>query len=603
MAFGEIPYQIIAITVFILMLSLFVSSKLFRNALKIGLMILSMVALRLLFPKLVSTECAVSFVFILAALKAWELESERDHFNMFLILALSECGLFLINPSAIVFVLGLIKMVFYFYFILKIRNYNASLLSIKRVIILITPALLFSLLLFYTFPRFTQGFINTNEMQTAYFGTSSQFDFASLPPLNPTGETVFKVYGLEDAKINPELVYWRSHVLWDNRNQEWRGGYNNLKGKEPEVISDNSFNYTVELQLKIKEFLPTLDGESNVSSPLPFNFYHDGSRRLKVLSRSDLTYQVKGNYGSRQRFINDLMLRKGLRLNSNAESDVRKKFFPDLDVSLSDDKKLQLLIKSFRNNNFQYNISPPAYKSVEEFILTGKDGYCTHFAAAMAYLGRAMGLPTRIIIGYLGGERNPYDGSVLVREMDAHAWTEFYLKEEGWVRVDPTSLVAPARLEMNSRDFYAQLNPYLEIFNIKISRDWFDGRGLRNASLFLDSLNSKLASNVFNLDREEQAAILRKLKLANNINGWPFVVSLVVFLFISYLYISLWVPQSLSRHEKRYLRFLRKMQRLGIVKENTETATQFQLRCVEAYPNKRALIDRETDIYINKFYR
>jgi hypothetical protein len=60
---------------------------------------------------------------------------------------------------------------------------------------------------------------------------------------------------------------------------------------------------------------------------------------------------------------------------------------------------------------------------------------------------RAAGIPARVVTGYLGGEINPYNQTLIVKQSDAHAWTEVYLPQSGWVRIDPTSAVAPTRIE------------------------------------------------------------------------------------------------------------------------------------------------------------
>jgi len=60
---------------------------------------------------------------------------------------------------------------------------------------------------------------------------------------------------------------------------------------------------------------------------------------------------------------------------------------------------------------------------------------------------RALGVPARVVTGYQGGERNPVDGFVTVRQSDAHAWSEVWLRGRGWSRVDPTAVVAPARVD------------------------------------------------------------------------------------------------------------------------------------------------------------
>ena len=57
-----------------------------------------------------------------------------------------------------------------------------------------------------------------------------------------------------------------------------------------------------------------------------------------------------------------------------------------------------------------------------------------------------------MVTGYLGGQRNPYDGTLIVRQSDAHAWAEVWLDGRGWIRVDPTAVVEPERLYHNILD-------------------------------------------------------------------------------------------------------------------------------------------------------
>ncbi len=64
---------------------------------------------------------------------------------------------------------------------------------------------------------------------------------------------------------------------------------------------------------------------------------------------------------------------------------------------------------------------------------------------------RAAGLPARVVMGYQGGELNALGGYYIVRQSDAHAWTEVWLADEGWVRVDAVAAVAPERVALGSR--------------------------------------------------------------------------------------------------------------------------------------------------------
>jgi transglutaminase-like putative cysteine protease len=78
-----------------------------------------------------------------------------------------------------------------------------------------------------------------------------------------------------------------------------------------------------------------------------------------------------------------------------------------------------------------------ATDQVVECFLTTKVGFCQYFATAMIMLLRELGIPSRLVMGYLPGQRQT-DGSWLVRRSAAHAWVEVYFPGYGWVAFDPT---------------------------------------------------------------------------------------------------------------------------------------------------------------------
>lgn len=117
--------------------------------------------------------------------------------------------------------------------------------------------------------------------------------------------------------------------------------------------------------------------------------------------------------------------------------------------SASHAETLERVIAYLRTNRLQYTLRPPLLgrHSADEFLFDTRRGFCEHFASAFAVIMRAAGVPTRIVTGYQGGEVNPIDGYVVVRQSDAHAWAEVWLEGRGWVRVDPTALAAPERID------------------------------------------------------------------------------------------------------------------------------------------------------------
>jgi transglutaminase-like putative cysteine protease len=111
-------------------------------------------------------------------------------------------------------------------------------------------------------------------------------------------------------------------------------------------------------------------------------------------------------------------------------------------------RRVAAVLRRFTHENFVYTLDPPLLgaDSVDEFLYTTRAGFCEHYAGAFVFLMRAAGVPARVVTGYQGGEMNPIDGYLTVRQSDAHAWAEVWLAGRGWVRVDPTAAVAPERV-------------------------------------------------------------------------------------------------------------------------------------------------------------
>ena len=105
-----------------------------------------------------------------------------------------------------------------------------------------------------------------------------------------------------------------------------------------------------------------------------------------------------------------------------------------------------------RSQPFFYTLTPPRLgeQPVDEFLFDTREGFCEHYASAFTLMMRAAGLPARIVTGYQGGELNGVGGYYIIRQSDAHAWTEVWLEGRGWVRVDPVSAVAPERVALGS---------------------------------------------------------------------------------------------------------------------------------------------------------
>jgi transglutaminase-like putative cysteine protease len=160
-----------------------------------------------------------------------------------------------------------------------------------------------------------------------------------------------------------------------------------------------------------------------------------------------------------------------------------------------------------RSQPFVYTLTPPALgaQPVDEFLFETREGFCEHYASAMTVLMRAAGLPARVVIGYQGGELNGFGGYHIIRQSDAHAWTEVWLQDEGWVRVDAVAAVAPDRLALGSTRYGGSRG---FIANTVLRNTW-----LRQAMLAWDTINTRWRNWVLGYGPEIQRALLDRLGL------------------------------------------------------------------------------------------
>jgi uncharacterized membrane protein len=99
------------------------------------------------------------------------------------------------------------------------------------------------------------------------------------------------------------------------------------------------------------------------------------------------------------------------------------------------------LVELYLKRNYAYSLTldwDPGDDPLARFLFEARRGHCEYFASSMAIMLRAVGIPTRLVNGFLPGEFNPVGGSYIVRQSDAHSWVEVWVPERGWIEFDPT---------------------------------------------------------------------------------------------------------------------------------------------------------------------
>lgn len=127
---------------------------------------------------------------------------------------------------------------------------------------------------------------------------------------------------------------------------------------------------------------------------------------------------------------------------------------------------------TYLQENYAYTLNAPAVPvgedAAEYFLFRSRRGYCDLFATALAIMGRAVGVPTRFVTGYAGGQYDPESGRYVLRESDAHAWVEAYVAPYGWMSIEPAPAgdvppIPPLQRALLSIRFFLQDRPTLAV--------------------------------------------------------------------------------------------------------------------------------------------
>jgi transglutaminase-like putative cysteine protease len=242
----------------------------------------------------------------------------------------------------------------------------------------------------------------------------------------------------------------------------------------------------------------------------------------------------------------------------------------------------------FASNGLEYTLEPGrgGVDSVDHVLFVSRKGFCGHFASSYATLMRAAGIPARVVTGYLGGEWNPIGGYLIVRQSDAHAWTEIWLEGQGWTRVDPTAVVAPERI---NRGVYDVLDGSASVAVSLRRAPW-----LARLGQYWDGMNTWWRDRVLDFNLRSQLEFLRSLGIDApdwRHLGWGFAGVLLLWLA--------WITTTLRRSVARvkpdrlaraWIRATRKLERVTTPRAASEGAMSYAQRVASAHPPLAAAV-------------
>ncbi len=344
---------------------------------------------------------------------------------------------------------------------MQYRRTEASIATRMRVVAsMVAQALPLALVAFLLFPRAGTPLWGTGADESrATTGLSDSMTIGNIAQLGESDAIAFRVQ-FEGATPPNALLYWRGPVFGDFDGRTWRAlaAPRRLASPQIEPADDaaHRFSYDVTLEPSGRDWLFALE--------MPIEA--DAGRYRPALRLPDLQLVASAPVHERIRYR--VVSQATFRIGVDESADNLRPWlalpagFEPRTIALasrwrsSGDEPAALVERAlamFRDQPFRYTLEPPPLgpDAVDDFLFETRAGFCEHYASAFVVLMRAMSIPARIVTGYQGGERNPVDGYWLVRQADAHAWAEVWLAGRGWVRVDPTGAVDPARIEHGRR--------------------------------------------------------------------------------------------------------------------------------------------------------
>ena len=489
-------------------------------------------------------------------------------------------------------------------------NSSPGLISWREKLRITLPLTLLSLplmvLLFILFPRIPGPIWGLP--QDAYAGRSGMPDTMSpgnISQLALSDEVVFRVT-FDGAVPDKHELYWRALVLTDYDGRTWRMGAGDTHSAASIRTRGRATHYTVTLEPHQKRWLFALDMpvfSSRNKPPAGLSMKIDASGLLSA-SAPILTlsrYQVSSytHYTLTPQLSNTERQRNLQLPDSNPRTLKLAKSWRNQGINA--EQIVARALKQF-NADFTYTLRPPqlGQNVVDEFLFDTKRGFCEHFAGAFVVLMRAAGIPARVVLGYQGGEINPIGKYMLVRQADAHAWAEVWLHNTGWLRVDPTSAVSPARIERGlDQAIPAGENPR---FLLRRSNPFVAQLGL-----IWDSVNNRWNEWILGYGPEMQSLFLKYLGIQNTA-AYNLVLILTIAMAAALTVIAIISlrqrqPLQHDRPQEIILRLYRKLSRAGFNKAPCHGAITFLDTVRRQNPELGNALTPVFNLYIDLRYR
>lgn len=376
-----------------------------------------------------------------------------------------------------------------------------------------------ALALFMFFPRWSSPLWGVpEESLDSRTGLSGEMTPGSIQNLFMDDTPAFRVAFRTPVPSQQEL-YWRGPVFWNFDGRSWEGSFygRNIAAPAKPDADGAGHRYVMQVEPTEQHWLFALDYPA-VTPP--------GTRLsldFQLLRRRPLTRLIRYEMVSDPDFIDAPRLSPTLRDQALSLPDgynprTRELMAEWRAEAPNDDALVRRALAWFNREPFRYTLNPALLTrhSVDELLFDTREGFCEHYASAFTVMMRMLGIPARVVTGYQGGWYNNFGDYMLVRQSDAHAWSEVWLPGSGWTRVDPTAAVAPSRIERNALEAMGGRRHPLDFAWMRQLRngvDWL-GRSWNDWVIAFDAARQSRLLSAFGIEKLDARALVALLAIS-----------------------------------------------------------------------------------------
>jgi transglutaminase-like putative cysteine protease len=476
---------------------------------------------------------------------------------------------------------------------------------------LMLQSLPLALLLFVVLPRLPPLWLvpKANNSQT---GLSNEVSFGDISQLTKSAALAFRA-SFDKRRPSNNRLYWRALVMEDYDGKRWTQSTTikqierqKQRGNYRQPPQGESINYDIISEPSHQHWLFGLDlAYSNAKEVVNLP---DG--RLYSTKRLDQKFQYAvSSYPDAMldRTLSDTAQKRNLQLPEGSNPKTTQLALTFQRQYPKARERLNAMMSYFNTAPYFYTLSPPAVgpQQLDDFLFENKAGFCVHYASAFTFMARRSGLPARLVTGYQGGEWNQSGNYLSVYQYMAHAWVEVWLEDQGWVRFDPTAMIAPDRIDNGFDAFFNPAQSYLldSPFSSLRFRQY---PLLNNLRLSLASIDYYWSKWVLGFDNDKQEQLLKQLlgdispaKLAIFIICAMGVIGLAIAYSVGLLQFNRQQDSIVAGFEQISTMLAQK----GLVRAVNESPQAYCQRVLEAYPQLQLPLTQFVDCYISLKYK